>query len=98
MSLKSAMLVVLAGLCLVGAARADGIEAKYAKACATCHGSGVLNAPRTGDKAAWAPRLQQGLPVLLSHVKGGFKNMPAKGLCNDCSDADYEALIKFMSQ
>ena len=98
MLLKSAMFVVLAGVCLATAARADGIDAKYAKACATCHASGALNAPRTGDKAAWAPRLQQGLPVLLSHVKGGFRNMPAKGLCNDCSDADYEALIKFMSQ
>ena len=98
MLLKSAMFVVLAGVCLATAARADGIDAKYAKACATCHASGALNAPRTGDKAAWAPRLQQGLPVLLSHVKGGFRNMPAKGLCNDCSDTDYEALIKFMSQ
>jgi cytochrome c5 len=42
--------------------------------------------------------LQQGMPVLVGHVKGGFRNMPAKGLCNDCSDADYEALIQFMSQ
>ncbi|MEN9430748.1 MAG: hypothetical protein RJA86_1607, partial [Pseudomonadota bacterium] len=30
--------------------------------------------------------------------KNGYKNMPAKGLCNDCSDADYIALINYMSQ
>ncbi|HEX5360747.1 MAG TPA: c-type cytochrome [Fluviicoccus sp.] len=95
------LVLATAGLLLVSAAgmAADpGIEAKYGKSCVTCHGSGVLNAPRKGDRAAWAPRLQQGMSVLVGHVKGGFRNMPAKGLCNDCSDADYEALIQFMSQ
>jgi cytochrome c5 len=74
------------------------IEAKYAQSCATCHGTGVLGAPKKGDNAAWEPRLKQGTETLLSRVVHGYKNMPAKGLCNDCSDADYIALIKFMSQ
>ena len=74
------------------------IEAKYAQSCATCHGTGVLGAPKKGDNAAWEPRLKQGTETLLSRVVHGYKNMPAKGLCNDCSDADYIALIKLMSQ
>lgn len=79
-------------------ALAEDIEGHYKKACITCHGTGVLGAPKKGDRTAWAPRLAKGMPTLLSHVKGGFNNMPAKGLCNDCTDADYQALIQFMSQ
>ena len=28
--------------------------------CQTCHGAGLLNAPKMGDQAAWKPRLTQG--------------------------------------
>lgn len=89
---------VIAGL-FAGAAtaQATGIQDKYNKACVACHGSGAAGAPKTGDKAAWAPRLKQGEATLLAHVKNGYKAMPAKGLCTDCTDADYKALIKFMS-
>ncbi|MFZ5561512.1 MAG: c-type cytochrome [Pseudomonadota bacterium] len=90
---------VVAGL-LAGAAsaRAAGIEDKYNKACAACHNSGAANAPKKGDKAAWTVRLRKGEAALLGSVKNGFKAMPAKGLCMDCSDADYKALIKYMSR
>ena len=77
---------------------AADIEAKYAQSCATCHSAGVLGAPKKGDSTAWEPRLKQGSETLLSRVVNGYKNMPAKGLCNDCSDDDYIALIKLMSQ
>lgn len=74
------------------------VEERYAKSCATCHASGVMNAPKKGDAAAWAPRLKQGEAVLLAHVKQGYKMMPAMGLCNDCTDAEFKALIKYMSK
>ncbi len=92
-----ATLFLAAGLIVSAGAQADAIQDKYNKSCAACHGTGVLGAPKKGDKAAWAPRLKQGDAVLLGHVKSGFKAMPAKGLCADCSDADYKALIKQMS-
>lgn len=96
---KLALAAALAGLCFTSAqAAANGVEAKYNKACVACHGSGAAGAPKKGDKAAWAPRLKQGEATLLTHVKNGFKAMPAKGLCMDCSDADYKALIKYMSK
>jgi cytochrome c5 len=95
---KLAMIVAFFSVILSSQLKADDIEVKYGKACATCHGAGVLGAPKKGDDAAWQPRLKQGTDVLLSHVKNGYKNMPAKGLCNDCSDADYIALINYMSQ
>jgi cytochrome c5 len=74
------------------------IEAKYNKACVACHGTGAAGAPKKGDKAAWAPRLKQGEAVLLKNVKNGIRAMPAKGLCMDCTDADFKALIQYMSK
>ena len=79
-------------------AQAATTEQRYKQSCAACHATGVMQAPKTGDKAAWAPRLKQGEATLLAHVKNGFKMMPPKGLCNDCTDAEYKALIKYMSK
>jgi cytochrome c5 len=95
---KLAMIVAFFSVLMSSQLQAAGIEEKYGKACATCHSAGVLGAPKKGDTSAWQPRLKQGTDTLLTHVRNGYKNMPAKGLCNDCSDADYIALIKFMSQ
>ncbi len=70
----------------------------YSQACATCHEAGVLGAPKTGDKAAWGARMKaQGLPTLVKHVKEGYKNMPARGLCNTCTDTDFTNLIQYMA-
>jgi cytochrome c5 len=54
-------------------------EAVYAQACAACHAAGVAGAPKTGDTAAWAPRIKQGYDTLVTHAVEGFKGMPAKG-------------------
>jgi len=83
---------------LPGLVLAASVQERYAGSCANCHGSGTEGAPRTGDAAAWAPRLRQGDAVLLAHVKNGIRAMPPRGLCNDCSDAEYRALITFMSK
>ena len=95
---KLAQIVAFFSVLIVMPIYAGDIETKYSQSCATCHGAGVLGAPKKGDKAAWEPRSKQNTEILLSRVRNGYKNMPAKGLCNDCSDDDYIALIKFMSQ
>lgn len=77
---------------------AASVPERYAESCANCHATGAEGAPRTGDHAAWATRLQQGEATLLQHVKNGMRAMPPRGLCNDCSDAEYRALIQFMSK
>lgn len=89
--------LVFAGLLAAPVAYAAGPADQYAKSCGACHNTGAAGAPKKGDKAAWAPRLKQGDAVLLAHVKNGFKAMPPKGLCMDCTDADFKALIKYMS-
>ncbi|MEC7119855.1 MAG: c-type cytochrome [Pseudomonadota bacterium] len=70
----------------------------YKQSCATCHAAGVLGAPKSGDKAAWAKLMQKGMPALVQSTKNGYKNMPARGLCDSCTDADYAALIGLMSK
>ena len=75
----------------------ERVNSLYNKSCATCHAAGVLGAPRTGDVDAWKQRLAKGMPTLVSHTKNGYKNMPARGLCNSCSDEDYAALINKMA-
>ena len=62
-----------------------------------CHAAGVANAPKLGDKAAWAPRIAKGKPVLYDHAVKGFNNvMPAKGGNASLSDADVKAAVDYM--
>ena len=77
---------------------ADGrLAALYDTSCKTCHTIKGSGAPLSGDAAAWAPRMKQGMPTLVAHTVQGFKAMPAGGQCAGCTAADYEALIQFMS-
>jgi cytochrome c5 len=65
-------------------------EQVYNQACVACHGAGVAGAPKLGDKAAWAPRIAQGLDTLHTHALQGFQGkagfMPPKGGRTDLSD------------
>lgn len=70
----------------------------YKTSCKTCHTIKGSGAPLAGDAAAWAPRVKQGMPTLVGHTVQGFKAMPAGGQCAGCTAADYETLIKFMSE
>ena len=72
--------------------------AQYQQSCAVCHKSGVAGAPRTGDTKAWEKRLEKGESVVLNNVKNGIGAMPAKGMCGNCSDAEFKALIDYMSK
>jgi cytochrome c5 len=71
---------------------------KYNKSCVVCHASGAANAPKTGDAAAWEPRLAKGMDAMMQSVENGLNAMPPKGMCFDCSAEDYQALIEFMSK
>jgi len=55
----------------------------YDTNCAACHEAGMMGAPKPGDKAAWAPRIAQGMDVMTKNSLQGFTGkvgmMPAKG-------------------
>ena len=66
--------------------------------CLTCHSIKGMNAPVTGHVADWdARRAERGDEGLLKSTVVGYRGMPARGLCPDCSEEDFKALIAFMS-
>jgi cytochrome c5 len=71
---------------------------RYNKSCVLCHASGAAGAPRTGDTAQWAQRLEtKGMDTLINSVDKGLNAMPPKGMCFDCSADDFKALIEYMA-
>lgn len=83
---------------VTAAAPSDPALAKlFHQTCEACHTRAGTGAPLAGDRKAWEPRLAQGMPTLVQHAINGYKGMPPMGSCMDCSEADFEALIKFMS-
>jgi cytochrome c5 len=76
-------------------AGADG-KPVYDKVCTVCHGPGVAGAPKPGDKAAWAPRLQQGMDALVQSVVKGKGAMPPKAGNPALTDAEIRAAVEFM--
>ncbi|AAZ36816.1 c-type cytochrome [Pseudomonas savastanoi pv. phaseolicola] len=67
--------------------------------CVACHSVGLLNAPKTGDTAAWEERARQkgGLDGLLASTIKGIGIMPPKGTCGDCTDDELKSAIQSIS-
>lgn len=72
----------------------------YDSLCMACHAAGVAGAPRFGDKAAWSPRIAQGMDTLYQHSIEGFQGktgvMPPKGGNTSLPDADVKAAVDYM--
>jgi cytochrome c5 len=64
--------------------------------CALCHSHGLAGAPRLGNKADWEPRIKKRFSLLLKHASTGYRAMPPKGACLECSVADLGAAINYM--
>jgi len=77
------------------AAAADG-KAVYDKVCFACHAQGLAGAPKFGDKAAWAPRIKQGMDVLVQSVTNGKGAMPPKAGNPSLTDAELRAGVQYM--
>ena len=78
-------------------AMASAAPEKYQRSCFACHSSGAAGAPKTHDVAAWQPRMEKGMPALVLSVKNGLNGMPPTGLCSDCTDEEYAAMIEYMA-
>ena len=73
----------------------------YESLCHACHTAGVAGAPKMGDKAAWAPRIAEGLDTLVGHAIKGYKGpdgnmMPAKGGNPALTDAQVKAAVTWL--
>ena len=49
-------------------------------------------------RSAYRPRLEQGMEALVQHVTQGFKAMPPRGLCMDCSVEVYRNDHRVMNE
>lgn len=68
----------------------------YETTCMTCHATGVANAPKFGDKAAWAPHLAHGVEHLRENALKGVGAMPPKGGNLTLSEAEVKAAVDYM--
>ncbi len=80
---------------VAAAASAGDGEALYKKTCQACHATGLINAPKFGDKAAWAPRIATGLDTLHANAIKGKNAMPPRGGTN-ASDAEVRSAVDYM--
>ena len=77
------------------AASADAPPALYAQICQACHTISVAGSPKLGDKAAWAPRIGQGIDALVASVVKGKGAMPPKG-GSAASEAEIRSVVTYM--
>ena len=70
-------------------------KALYDKACVACHAAGVANAPKFGDKAAWAPHIAEGMDAMLKTAISGKGAMPPRG-ATTATDDELRAAIQYM--
>jgi cytochrome c5 len=73
-------------------------EQTYKQTCFACHSSGAANAPKFGDKKAWAPLIAEGQHVLTAHAWVGVRAMPAKGGRPDLSLEDFANATAYMAR
>ncbi len=64
--------------------------------CVKCHGTGVGGAPKIGDRAAWIPRVKQGLDVVVRSAIHGHGAMPPRGGMADLTDAEIRSAVVYM--
>ena len=69
--------------------------------CGACHLAGVAGAPKIGDKAAWAPRIAQGIDTLVQHAINGYHGpdgnfMPPKGGMPSLTDEQVKNTVHWI--
>ncbi len=79
-----------------GGATGDAGQTTYNTVCVACHSVGAAGAPKTGDKAAWAPRIAQGNDTLYASALKGKGVMPAKGGNPGLSDDVVKAAVDYL--
>lgn len=75
-------------------------KATYDASCAMCHKTGMMGAPKTGDKKAWKPHIAKGTDALVANAIKGYKGtkgmMPAKGGNTKLTNAQVGNAVAYM--
>ncbi len=72
----------------------------FEQVCKTCHGPGLVGAPKAGDRTAWASAIAEGKPTLYQHALDGYTGktgtMPPHGGRTDLPDALIKQGVDYM--
>jgi cytochrome c5 len=68
----------------------------YERVCATCHSSGVMDAPKFCDLTDWKPRMAHGMEHMIGHAVNGWNNMPAKGGMESLTVSESANAVAYM--
>lgn len=75
-------------------------KATYDASCAMCHKTGMMGAPKLGNKADWKAHIAQGMDTMVAHSIKGYKGtkgmMPAKGGNPKLTDAQVGNAVAYM--
>lgn len=91
------LLTLAVAMAIPSLAVAELGENIYKQVCAACHSAGVLNAPKLGDKAKWAPLIAEGQVTLTAHGYVGVRGMPAKGGNPNLSIENFSDAVVYMA-
>lgn len=72
-------------------------EEVYKASCQACHATGVANAPKLDDKAAWEARVATGMEALMKTAINGKGAMPARGGNPAITDEEIKSVIVYMT-
>ena len=72
-------------------------EQIYKSICGACHDAGAVGAPKTGDAAAWGPRLALGHDGLTASVIAGKGAMPPRGGGSDLTDTEVARAVAHLA-
>jgi cytochrome c5 len=78
-----------------GGSTTAAAPALFTSTCSACHATGAAGAPKLGDKAAWAPRIAQGIDTLVHNAINGKNAMPPRG-GSTASDAQIREVVTYM--
>jgi len=65
--------------------------------CAHCHQTGVMNAPKIGDKKAWGKLIPEGLDALTQEAIKGVRQMPPRGGNPKLTDEEVMRAVAYMA-
>ena len=70
----------------------------YEQNCSYCHTTGNLDAPKIGDKKAWASHMHQSLEHMVKNAIFGIGKMPPQGGNHKLTDAEVKMAVEYIIQ
>jgi len=86
---------LLASTQLASAAEHPG-KATYDAACASCHNTGALNAPKIKQTVKWKKLAREGFNDLVGNALVGVRQMPPKGGKKDLTDMQLAWAVHYL--